>query len=47
MKKPVNILNKGKFKKIIIDRTHLVEIKIYQNSYNITKPFYKPISKIL
>lgn len=45
-KEPVNIFNSPKFKEIKIDSSNLVSIKKYKNSYNIAKPFTKPISKI-
>jgi hypothetical protein len=45
-KEPVNLLNAIKHKEIIIDSSNLVPISKYKNSYNITKPFTKPISKI-
>jgi len=45
-KNPVNIVNSPKFKQIVIDSSNLVSIKKYKNSFNITKPFTKPISKI-
>lgn len=54
-KKPINIFNGLKveiqnYKRIQIlekPKTKLVAIKAYQNSRNITKPFVKPISKII
>jgi hypothetical protein len=50
-KNPVNIFNGLKSKieegKLVIPKTTLVTIKAYQNSKNITKPFVKPISKII
>lgn len=54
-KKPINIFNglKVKIKNEIQSqnqekpKTRLVAIKAYQNSRNITKPFVKPISKII
>ncbi|PKV48685.1 hypothetical protein ATE84_0691 [Aquimarina sp. MAR_2010_214] len=45
-KDPVNIFNDKKYKEVVSDSSHLVSIKAYKNSYNITKPFVKPISKI-
>lgn len=52
MRQPVNVLNglksvksdKMNKKKIV---SNLIDIKQYQNSKNITKTFYKPISKII
>jgi hypothetical protein len=46
-RKPINIYNGLKSKKVILNRTNLVSIKAYQSSYNVTKPFVKPISKII
>ncbi len=45
-KDPVNVYNGLKFKEVEINSSNLVSIKAYKNSYNITKPFTKPISKI-
>ncbi|WP_293871603.1 hypothetical protein [Flavobacterium sp.] len=50
-KKPINIFNGLKFKansdNQIKPKSNLVAIHFYQNSRNITKPFVKPISKII
>ncbi len=54
-KKPINIFNGLKIeiqnhKQIQIQgkpKSRLVPIAIFQNSRNITKPFIKPISKII
>ncbi|MCZ8330343.1 MAG: hypothetical protein O9282_03420 [Flavobacterium sp.] len=52
-KKPINVFNGLKSKimsnsqSINIKQTTLVAINKYQNSRNITKPFVKPISKII
>jgi hypothetical protein len=52
-KKPVNIFNGLKFKinnetvNLAKPKSNLITIKAYQNSKNITKPFVKPISKII
>ena len=54
-KKPINIFNglkvkiqKENHKQVQVQpKTRLVAIKAYQNSRNITKPFVKPISKII
>jgi len=45
-REPVNIFNNQKFKELKIDSSNLVSIKKYKNSFNISKPFIKPISKI-
>ena len=53
-KNPVNVLNGLKYKHYDLlesiqnsnKPSHLVPIKAYKNSYNIVKPFTKPISKI-
>ena len=45
-KEPINIFNGQKFKELKIDSSNLVSIEKYKNSFNITKPFTKPISKI-
>lgn len=52
MKQPVNVFNglkSVKTKKInnVKVISNLIDIKQYQNSKNITKTFYKPISKII
>ena len=51
-KKPINVFNGLKIEiqntnKNQIQESRLVAIKTYQNSQNITKPFVKPISKII
>ncbi len=52
-KKPINIFNGLKFKvnnepqNQIIAKSKLITIQYYQNSRNISKPFVKPISKII
>ncbi len=52
-KKPINIFNGLKTKvnteiqHIQQQKTNLVSINSYQNPRNITKPFVKPISKII
>lgn len=52
-KHPVNVFNGLKFKKDKLSNasetkkpSHLVPISAYKNSFNIVKPFIKPISKI-
>lgn len=51
VKKPINIFNglkiKVKGENQIKSKSNLITIKSYQNSRNITKPFVKPISKII
>lgn len=52
MRHPVNVYNGLKLEKIKKSNqnkvlSNLIDIKEYQNSKNITKTFYKPISKIL
>lgn len=53
VKKPINIFNGLKFKidnesqNQIKSKSNLITIKHYQNSRNISKPFVKPISKII
>lgn len=50
-KKPVNVFNGLKFNNLKANqgrsKSSLVKIQAYQNSKNITKPFVKPISKII
>jgi hypothetical protein len=52
-KKPINVFNGLKTKVNVEFQTHiepqssLITIQIYQNSKNISKPFVKPISKII
>lgn len=52
-KKPINVFNGLKSKISIQSQTqikseiNLINIKAYQNSQNISKPFVKPISKII
>lgn len=50
-KKPINIFNGLKFKNDGQNKekpkSNLVAINAYKNSRNITKPFVKPISKII
>lgn len=52
-KKPINVFNGLKTKisnetqNLHVQKTNLVAINGYQNSKNITKPFVKPISKII
>lgn len=52
-KKPINVFNGLKFKvksepqKHIKIKSKLIAIQYYQNSRNISKPFVKPISKII
>jgi hypothetical protein len=52
-KKPINIFNGLKFKvnnesqNQIKPKSKLIAIQFYQNSRNISKPFIKPISKII
>lgn len=50
-RKPINVFNglKIEIQNQIENKppTRLVKIKAYQNSKNITKPFIKPISKII
>ncbi len=50
-KKPVNIFNGLKVNKELQNQTkhksNLITIQSYQNSRNISKPFIKPISKII
>lgn len=49
-KKPINIFNglKSKVNKKSFNPTsNLITIQSYQNSKNISKPFVKPISKII
>lgn len=52
-KKPINVFNGLKSKVtqesqlVSLKETTLIEIQAYQNSLNITKPFVKPISKII
>jgi flagellin-specific chaperone FliS len=51
VKKPINIFNGLKSiancENKINPKSNLIAIKSYQNSRNITKPFVKPISKII
>lgn len=52
-KKPINVYNGLKIKidkqghNKIINKTNLISITAFKNSRNITKPFIKPISKII
>ncbi|VXC32328.1 conserved hypothetical protein [Flavobacterium sp. 9AF] len=54
-RKPINVFNGLKIKNqsenqnLIQEKpkSNLIAIKAYQNSRNITKPFVKPISKII
>lgn len=52
-KKPINIYNglkskvKGEGQNQIKLKSNLITIQFYQNSSNISKPFVKPISKII
>lgn len=52
-KKPINVLNGLKSKvnresqNLIKPKSDLIAIGFYQNSKNISKPFVKPISKII
>lgn len=52
-KNPINVFNGLKSKVNKEDQNHLksesnlITIQIYQNSKNISKPFVKPISKII
>ncbi|SEP04803.1 hypothetical protein SAMN05444671_4516 [Flavobacterium sp. CF108] len=52
-KKPINIFNglKSKVEKDFLEKidpvSNLITIQSYQNSKNISKPFVKPISKII
>ncbi|WP_264537363.1 hypothetical protein [Flavobacterium sp. N1736] len=50
-KKPINVFNglKSKVSKEtqMMPASNLITIKAYQNSQNISKPFVKPISKII
>ncbi len=52
-KKPINVFNGLKSKiekqdrKKTINKSNLIPINAFKNSKNITKPFVKPISKII
>jgi hypothetical protein len=50
-KKPVNVFNTLKASKELQNqikhKSNLITIQAYQNSRNISKPFVKPISKII
>ncbi len=46
-KDPINVLKSNSFEKLDFDSSMLVPIKAYKSSFNVTKPFYKPISKIV
>lgn len=52
-KKPINVFNGLKSvvnrdsRKQIKPKSNLIAIEAYQNSKNISKPFVKPISKII
>ena len=46
-KDPVNVFNGLKYKKITLDNSTFVSIKAYKSAHNVTKPFNKPISKIV
>lgn len=53
-KHPLNILKSKKKERETIESTefdlnfsNLVPMNVYKSSYNKTKPFYKPISKLL